>query len=108
MAVTLDVPYAVLKAAKQEWDSAADRLDGSFRHLVRASTTSLSPAVTAAVETFRHAWGDELRCCGQRAQGYSDAFYDTGTDFLVTDVAEAELLRSVLPWAYHDARIGGR
>jgi hypothetical protein len=108
MAVTIDVPYEVLEAAKGEWDSAADRLDGSFRRLLRASTGSLSPAVTAAVETSRQRWADELKSCGQQAQGYSDAFYDTGTDFLITDRAEAELIRSVLPWAYHDARIGGR
>jgi hypothetical protein len=108
MAVTIDVPYSVLSAAKAEWDEAADELDGSFRRLVTASTSGLSPTATAAVDTFRQRWGDELKACGQKAQMFSDAFLDTGNDFLITDTAQARLMRSVLPWAFHDARIEGR
>lgn len=108
MGVTIDVPYDVLKAAKAEWDDAADELDGSFRRLLRTSTTGLSPRAAAAVDSFRGEWGRELRARGRQAQAYSDAFVDTGSDFLVTDLAQARLMRSVLPWTYHDAGIEGR
>ena len=108
MAVTIDVPYSVLEAAKAEWDQAADELDGSFRRLITTSTSGLAPAVVAAVDTFRRRWGEELKACGAQAQTFSDAFHDTGTDFLVTDTAQARRLRSLLPWAFHDARIEGR
>jgi hypothetical protein len=108
MAVTIDVPYSVLRAAKAEWDEAADALDGAFRRLVTAPTSGLSATATAAVEAFQQGWGDELKACGQKAQSFSDAFHDTGSDFLITDTAQARLIRSVLPWAFHEARIEGR
>jgi hypothetical protein len=105
VAVTLAVPYEVLRAAKNGWDLDADRLDGAWRRLHLASTDALSPEVAAAVEAFRETWVDEVKACADLAQQHSEAFVETDGDFRVTDVAEAERLRSLLSWTHRSAAI---
>jgi len=108
MAVTLDVPYAVLQAARQRWDAAADELDGAWRRLARSSTSDLSAVVAAAVTGFADGWADELRCAARQAQGYADEFVFFHRMLVLVDRAQAERLRSLLPWAEHAAAVRER
>ena len=105
MAVTLAVPYDVLQEAKRKWDEAADELDGNWRRLSKASTDGFSTRVAAAVEAFREPWVDEIKGAGEQAQGYSEEIVFFRNWLVLADEAEAERIRSILPWAYHDAEI---
>ncbi|MFC5728848.1 MULTISPECIES: hypothetical protein [Nocardioides] len=105
MGVTLDVPAHVLQHFKGEWDAAADKLDGAWRRLAKASTDGFAREVVSAVEQFQDAWVEEIKRIAGVAQGNSDAFVLAGDDFAITDRGEAERLRSLLSWGYHDAKI---
>ncbi len=106
MAVTLDVPPAVLQMAADDWDEVADRLDGAWRRLVRTGTSGLSPEVGAALESFADTWVAELKTMATGAEGNSDAFVQIDGTFQIVDRDQAEHLRSLLSWDYHDATIG--
>ncbi|GAA1546943.1 hypothetical protein [Nocardioides humi] len=108
MAARLDVPYAVLKEARDRWDAGADELDGAWRRLAKASPSHLSAEVTAAVKAFREPWADELKAAGEQAQGYADEFVFFHRMVVIVDQAHAERLRSLLPWAEHDAAVTDR
>lgn len=106
MAVTLHVAYQVLRDAKRRWDDSADDLGGSWRRLSRASTSGLSAEVAAAVEAFRDPWVEELKAAAEQAQDHSDDIVLFHEHLVVSDQAHAERIRSLLPWAQHDAEIG--
>ena len=101
----LDVPYAVQRRARDRWAAAADELDGAWRRLARTATTGLSPAVTSAVERFCEPWADELKAAAERAADHADSFVLHGGQVRFADEAEAERLRTLLPWAEHDAEV---
>jgi hypothetical protein len=105
MAVILDVPYAVLRAARERWDLAGDELDGAWRRLTAASTTDLSATVAAAVTGFAEPWADELKAAAALAAGYAEEFVFFHRRLVVVDRAQAERLRSLLPWAERDAAV---
>lgn len=107
MAVTLGVPADVLKMVKAQWDDSADELDGTWRRLHRASTDGFSPEVAAAVESFREPWVDEIKAVAGQAQDYSDEIIFFIASVFLIDVAQAERIRSTMPWAFHDAPISG-
>ncbi|GAA3533508.1 hypothetical protein [Nocardioides daeguensis] len=106
MTITLDVPYAVLKAARDRWDEAADELDGAWRRLAKVSTSDLSDAVAAAVTAFADPWVDELKVVARQAQGYADEFVFFRRLLVLVDRAQAERLRALLPWTERDAAVG--
>lgn len=105
MAVTLAVPYQVLRTAKVAWDQSADELDGNWRRLSKVSTDGLSAKVAAAVTAFREPWVDEIKACAGQAQSNSDAFVFFRNIVVLGDEAQATRLRSLLPWAYRNAEI---
>lgn len=105
MAVILDVPYAVLRAARESWDLAGDELDGAWRRLARASTTDLSATVVAAVRGFAEPWADELKAAAALAAAHAEEFVFFHRRLVIVDRAQAERLRSLLPWAEHDASV---
>lgn len=105
MAVTLAVSTKVLMEAKARWDDGADELDGTWRRLHRTGTSGFSSEVAAAVVAFREPWVDELKAAGLQAQGHSDAIVLFLGTAVVADAAEAERLRSLLPWAQRGAAI---
>lgn len=105
MAVTLVVSTAVLREAKAAWDDGADELDGTWRRLHKTGTAGFSSEVAAAVIAFREPWVDELKAAGLQAQGHSDAIVLFQGSVVTADTAEAERLRSLLPWAQRDAAI---
>lgn len=105
MAVTLAVPYAVVNEIKGEWDEAADKLDGNWRRLHKAETDGFSSEVAAAIEAFREPWVDEIKAAAQQAQGYSDEIGVFYLQVTVADVAQAERVRSLLPWSHRNAKI---
>lgn len=105
MTVTLDVPFAVLAAARDRWDAAADELDGAWRRLARASTSELSSAVVAAVSAFTEPWVDEVKAGAGQAQGYVDEFVFFQRVVVLVDRAQAERLRLLLAWSEHDATV---
>ena len=107
MTKILDVPDGVLAKAKAAWDDAGDQLDGSWRRLARASTTDLAAEVAAAVATFQDAWTDQLKSLAGLAADHSEAFVRAAGEFRTVDVAEAERLRSLLPWSHRGAPIRG-
>lgn len=105
MAVTLAVPPLVLLQAKGKWDESADELDGNWRRLAKASTDGLSAEVAAAVKAFREPWVDEIKACAQTAQANSDEIHIFGLVAVYVDEAQAEQVRTLLPWAYRNAEI---
>jgi hypothetical protein len=105
--VTLQVSAEVLRTAKAKWDQAADELDGSWRRLDKASTDGFSSEVAAAMEAFCEPWVDELKDCAVEAQDNSEAIVMFRDVLWATDAASAERIRSLLPWAHHDAPISG-
>ncbi|TNM37326.1 hypothetical protein FHP29_15900 [Nocardioides albidus] len=105
MTATLDVPYAVLKAARERWDAAADELEGAWRRLAGVSVTGLSATVAAAVTGFAEPWVDELKAASQLAAGYAEELFLFNRMSVLVDEAEAARLRSLLPWVEHDAPI---
>lgn len=105
MSVFLDVPFAVLREAQEKWDAGADKLDGAWRRLHKAETAGLSSAVVAAIDAFRDPWVDEVKATGLQAQGYADEIRAFNLQLVHTDAAQAEKVRSLLPWAEHAARI---
>lgn len=107
MAVTLEVSAEVLRAVKAKWDEAADALDGAWRRLDKASTDGFSGEVAAAVEAFQEPWVDEIKDRAAEAQANSEAIVILGDRLWATDAAIAEHVRSLLPWAHHDAPISG-
>lgn len=107
MAVTLSVSYRELQEIKGKWDEAADELDGSWRRLHKASTDGFSVEVAAAVEAFREPWVDEIKGASEQAQGHSEEIRLFRGHVLLADAAEAERIRSLLPWVHHDATITG-
>ncbi|KRB76958.1 hypothetical protein ASE01_09315 [Nocardioides sp. Root190] len=108
MAVTLDVPFEVLRTAKIKWDEAADELDGNWRRLHKSSIAGFSAEVTAAVEAFREPWVDEIKVAGERAQAHSDEIVLFGQRVWLADADQAERVRALLPWAHSDAGIAGQ
>ena len=108
MAVTIEVPAGVLKAARREWDAAAETIGTQWRRLHRVSPAGLSPPVAAAFRAFRESWVDELKHSQHRATAFTEALADAGTDFAFTDTRAAERARGLLPWTYHDARLAVR
>jgi len=107
MGTRLDVPFAVLQAAREAWDGAGDELDGAWRRLAKTSTSELSSEVTAAVEGFREPWADELKATAEQAQGYAEEFVFFRGLVILADREQAERLRTLLPWAQHDAGVTG-
>lgn len=105
MTITLAVPYTVLLTVKGRWDQSADELDGSWRRLHKASTDGFSAEVAAAVEAFREPWVDEIRTMALQAQGNSDEIVFHRGLVRLADAAQAERVRSLLPWAHHAAGI---
>lgn len=103
--VRIEVPPGVLKAARQEWETAADDLDGEWRGLHKLATGNLSPEVAAALETFRENWVDQLKSAHGKAERYSEALSSTETDLTATDRDQAELVRDLLPWVYRAAKL---
>ncbi|WP_408898418.1 hypothetical protein ACJ5H2_04745 [Nocardioides sp. R1-1] len=108
MTVTLDVPYAVLRAARERWDAAGDELDGAWRRLARRSTAELSDGVVAAVEAFAEPWVDEVKAIAGLAAGYAEEFVFFHRLLVLVDRAQAERLRTLLPWTQRDAEVGER
>lgn len=108
MSVTLAVSSAVLQQVKGRWDEAADELDGNWRRLHRTSTAGFSSEVAAAVEAFREPWVDEIKASAGQAQGYSDEITVYRGLIIFTDSAQAERVRSLLPWIHHAAEIRER
>ncbi|WP_377321271.1 hypothetical protein ACFJIY_19205 [Pimelobacter simplex] len=107
MTARLDVPFAVVQQARQRWDAAGDELDGAWRRLATTSTAELDTDVVAAVEGFREPWADELKAAAEQASGYAaEIVYFRGL-VVVADQEQAERLRSLLPWAQHDAAVTG-
>ncbi|MBM9459550.1 hypothetical protein JK386_06520 [Nocardioides sp. zg-536] len=105
MAVTLAVPIAVLQQVRAEWDDAGDRLDGAWRRLAKASTAGFSPRVAKAVEDFREPWATEVKAAAQRATDYAEEIVVFCGHVQLTDVEQAEKVRSLLPWAHRDADV---
>ncbi|MDQ6527269.1 hypothetical protein RB608_26885 [Nocardioides sp. LHD-245] len=105
MAVILDVPYAVLRAARESWDLASDELDGAWRRLARLSTAGLSATVAAAVRGFAEPWADELKAAAGLAAGHAEEFVFFHRRLVIVDRAQAEGLRALLPWADRDAAV---
>lgn len=108
MSVTLAVPYAVLQQVKGAWDEAADELDGNWRRLHKASVVGFSPEVAAAVEAFRDPWVDEIKAAAEQAQGHSDEITLYRGLVILIDSAQAERVRSLLPWIHRAAEIRER
>lgn len=108
MTATLDVPYAVLAGIKGKWDEAADGLDGSWRRLHKTSTEGFSAEVSAAVEAFREPWVDEIKAMALQAQGNSEELVLFRGLLVLIDAAQAERVRSLLPWVHHAAGIRER
>lgn len=106
MAVTLAVPYQVLREMKRRWDDSADELDGSWRRLSKVSTKGFSPEVAAAVDAFTDPWVEEIKACAETAQGYSDEIVFFRNILVLTDEAHAQRIRAALPWVHRDAEIG--
>lgn len=105
MAVTLDVPPGVLDQAEQDWDAAQDTLSGAGGRLAVLQLTQLSAAVVAAVTSFVDVWAGEIAVLALQASDHARAFGDLGVDLEIVDTAEAERLRSLLPWSYRSAVI---
>lgn len=108
MAVTIDIPVGVLRAARREWDAAAETIGTQWRRLHRVSSADLSPPVALAFRVFREAWVDELKHSHHRATAFTEALADADTDFAFADARAAERARALLPWAYRDARLVAR
>lgn len=106
MAVTLDVPFEVLRTARARWDEVGDELDGSWRRLHKTSTTGFSAAVAAAVEAFREPWVDEVKASAEVAQAHSEEIVLFGRRVVLVDADQAARVRSLLPWLHRDAGIG--
>ena len=107
MGVTLDVPPGVLEQAGRAWDDAHDKLTGAGARLDGIVLSGLSTAVEAAVTTFLEVWLGEAAVLSRQASSHSAAFADLDGDLGLSDAAEAERLRSLLPYAFHDAPIEG-
>lgn len=103
--VTLAVPFTVLLEIKGKWDESGDELDGQWRRLHKTSTDGLATDVAAAVETFRETWVDELKAMAGQAQDHSEEIVFFRGVVQLADEAQAERVRSLLPWAYRAAEI---
>lgn len=106
MAVTVQVPVQVLRAAKVGWDDAADLLDGSWRRLETTSVNGLSTEVAAAAQRFQETWAEEIRRRALDARRHSEAFVEVAGEFSYSDLAAAEEARALLGWVHRDAPIG--
>lgn len=107
MAVTLDVPYAVLLRCRDEWDASSDDLRAGWRRLGRTATDGLSPEVVRAVDAFTDTWVDAIKLLAGTARAHSEDFVFVFTTLRLTDAAEAENVRSLLPWVWRVAEIEG-
>lgn len=107
MTARLDVPFAVVQQARERWDAAGDELDGAWRRMAKTSTAELASEVVAAVEGFREPWADELKAAAEQATGYAAEIVFFRGLVIVADQEQAERLRSLLPWAQHDAAVTG-
>lgn len=107
MAVRIVVDYAVLDRAKAAWRTQAERLDAATRRIAHVTGGSLAPAVAAEVRRLADTWHSELGRLASIAQDDADAFVDVKAGYLVTDRAQAERIRSLLPWGQrHDPIVG--
>lgn len=107
MGVTLDVPPGVLARAGKAWDDAHDKLTGAGTRLGEIELANLSTTVESAVTTFLEVWSGETAVLSRQASSHSAAFTGLDADLGLTDAAEAQRVRSLLPFAFHDAPIEG-
>lgn len=105
MAVTIDVDYAVLDRAKASWDVAADGLEAASLRLGKVTGCGLSGPVAAEVCRFARRWHTEVRALATQAEGNADAFVYTKGTYEISDLAQAQRIRGLLPWAERDDAI---
>ena len=104
MAAVIDVDYAVLDRARAAWDVQADTLEGSGLRLGKVTGRGLAPTVAAEVRRFADTWHTEVRSLATLAQDNHDAFVYVNGTYEVSDLRQAETIRSLLPWGQrHDA-----
>ena len=85
-------------------NSTASNLASVRISRLMATTAGLAPPVAAEVERFVHAWHAEVRRLATVAQESHDAFVYVRGTYEITDLRQAERIRSLLPWAErHDA-----
>lgn len=106
--VILRVPAGVLAAAQADWDAAADRLDGAWHRLGKASTAGFSTEVATAAQEFLDTWVDEVKARARDAQGHSDAIRDFARGTGELDRQVAERVRGLLPWSWRNAPVEER
>lgn len=101
----LNVPLAVLVDAQAAWAGIADALDGVWRQVGKSPTAGFSAAVRGAVTAFQDTWIDEIKGLGDQAQRHGEAIRAARDNFGVVDSEQADRIREMLPWSYHDKSV---
>ena len=105
MGAVIEVDDAVIARAQRGWDSAADRMCAAVTGLDALREGGLAPGVVQALDWFAGTWRAQLVRLGTTAQHNADAFGYTWCDFRFSDLAQAERVRSLLPWSERDDRV---
>jgi len=95
----IEVSYDEVDRAKQAWSTQAETLTGATLRIAKVNGGGLSARVAAEVRRFGRRWHTEIDSLATLAQDNADAFVFVKGTYEVSDLQQAERIRSLLPWA---------
>ncbi|MCY7400978.1 MAG: hypothetical protein LH477_08475 [Nocardioides sp.] len=96
--MTLQMWTAALSKARDEWEEAAEGLNGPRKNLTQATPSLLGDRVGPAADAFLTTWEQRVLVLRNLASGHSDALAQTMFDFLLTDRESVQETQQLLMW----------
>ena len=96
--MTIRMWTAALAASRDEWENAAEGLNGPRKNLAQATPALLGDRVGPAADAFLTTWEQRARVLRDLASGHADALAQTMFDFQVTDQESAQETKQLLMW----------
>lgn len=96
--MTLQMWTATLGKSRDDWEEAAEGLNGPRKNLAQATPSLLGDRVGPAAEAFLTTWEQRVMVLRDQASGHSDSLAQTMYDFLLTDQESVQETQQLLMW----------
>ncbi len=96
--MTIQMWTAALARSRDEWEDAAEGLNGPRKNLTQATPSLLGDRVGPAADAFLSTWEQRVLVLRDLASGHSDSLAQTMFDFLVTDQESVQETQQLLMW----------
>ena len=100
--MTIQMWTAALAKARNEWEDAAEGLNGPRKNLTQATPDLLGDRVGPAADAFLTTWEQRVLLLRDLASGHSDALAQTMFGFLVVDQESVQETQQLLMWQDRD------